>query len=118
MALLRRDATAQPPEVATEAARARQDDTNLKLVLIATDATVVTVAWLLWAALATTPAPFAAGPLRAAVLAGVLTMLSLGGFRLYRSRVCSVHAVEIAGIGKAAALAAVGVQAFQGAVGA
>ena len=117
VALLQRSARAQPPEVTGEPALERHGDTNLKLVLVATDAAVVTAAWLLWATVATTtPGPYVGGPLRAAALAGVLTMLSLGGFRLYRSRVCSVHAVEIAGIGKAAALAAVGVQAFQGAV--
>ena len=86
---------------------------------MAASVAAVSAAWLLWSGFATVaPGPYPSGPLRAAALAAVLTILSLGGFRLYRSRVCSVHAVEIAGIGKAAVLAAVGVQAFQGAVGA
>lgn len=91
---------------------------HLKLFLIATDVVMATVAWLVWATFAdVAPAPYTEGPLRVGVVAGVLTMLSLGAFRLYRARVCSVHAVEIAGIGKAAAIAAVGVQASEGAIG-
>lgn len=103
-----------PPPVALD----EPGSSNLKLILILVDVVAASTAWLLWASLATiTPGSYVAGPLRVAVLAGVLTMLSLGGFRLYRARVCSVHAVEIAGIGKAAAIAAVGVQAFKGAIG-
>jgi exopolysaccharide biosynthesis polyprenyl glycosylphosphotransferase len=103
-----------PPPLALDG----PDSSNLKLVLIMIDVVAASSAWLLWAAFADVkPDAYLSGPLRAAVLAVALTLLSLGGFRLYRARVCSVHAVEIAGIGKASAIAAIGVQAFEGAIG-
>lgn len=91
---------------------------HLKLILVATDVVTAAASWLGWAAIADiTPGALAAGPLRVVILAVALTMLSLGALRLYRARVCSVHAVEIAGIGKAVAIATIGVQASEGAIG-
>ena len=90
---------------------------KLKAALIATDVVAMLVAWAAWAAWAgVEPAPYTSGALRAVLLGSALTLAALSSLRLYRARTCSVHALEIAGLGRAAAIAAIGFEAFEGAV--